>query len=69
MTRAEQSGARSLGSETIHLLNNHLGIILGFVDLLLAETPEDDIRRSDLLEIKQATVAALALLAPAAHRG
>jgi hypothetical protein len=41
-----------------------LGVILGFVDLVLEDTPGDDRRRKDLLEIKQAAAAAVALLAP-----
>ena len=56
--------SRTLDSDTIHTLSNHLGVILGFVDLVLEETPEDDGRRRDLLEIKQAAAAAAALLDP-----
>lgn len=57
--------SRSLDSEAIHTLSNHLGVILGFVDLVLEDTPDDDRRRGDLLEIKQAAAAAVALLNPA----
>jgi uncharacterized protein (DUF2252 family) len=49
-------------------LNNHLGIILGFVDLVLDDTPEGDPKRRDLLEIKQAAASAVALLGPAYQR-
>jgi hypothetical protein len=56
--------SRTLDSNTVHTLSNHLGVILGFVDLVLEETPEDDARRGDLLEIKQAAAAAAALLDP-----
>lgn len=52
----------TLSSETIHVLRNHVGIILGFVDLVLDDTPEEDPRRHDLVEIKQAAVSAAVLL-------
>jgi hypothetical protein len=55
---------RTLNSEAIHRLSNHLGIILGFVDLVLQDTAQDDPRRGDLLEIKDAAAAAVALLNP-----
>jgi hypothetical protein len=54
--------ARTLDAQAIHTLSNHLGVILGFVDLVLDDTPEGDRRRADLLEIKQAAAAASALL-------
>jgi hypothetical protein len=59
---------RTLDSETIHLLNNHLGVILGFVNLLLDDTPEEDPRRRDLMEIKEAALSAVTLLGPAYRR-
>lgn len=61
---AQRRDSRTLDSQTIHVLSNHLGVILGFVDLVLEDTPGDDRRRKDLLEIKQAAAAAVALLAP-----
>jgi hypothetical protein len=54
--------ATTLSSETIHVLKNHVGIILGFVDLVLDDTAEEDPRRRDLVEIKQAAVSAAVLL-------
>jgi hypothetical protein len=59
--------SRTLDPETIHALSNHLGVILGFVDLVLVDTPADDRRRADLLEIKEAAAAAVALLTPGAR--
>jgi hypothetical protein len=47
--------------DPIHEMRNYLSIVLGFVDLLLVDT-SDDKRRGDLLEIKQATDRAMALL-------
>jgi hypothetical protein len=65
---AEDPESGRLTSEGVHLLKNHLGIILGFIDLVLDETPESDPRRHDLIEIKQAAVSAAALLDPSARR-
>ena len=65
MTELDPKGdARTLNSEAIHALSNHLGVILGFVDLVLQDTSEDDARRGDLLEIRDAAAAAVALLNP-----
>jgi hypothetical protein len=38
----------------VHALSNHLAVILGFIDLVLAETQPDDPRRVDLIEIRDA---------------
>jgi hypothetical protein len=46
-----------------HDFKNHLAIILGFAEILVAETPDEDPRRRDLEEIHKAAVTALALLA------
>jgi len=54
--------ANTLGPEKIHSLSNQLGIILGFVELVLETTPEGDPRRPDLLEIKQAAETAMNLM-------
>lgn len=45
-----------------HDFKNHLGIILGFVDLLLEDIAADDPKRSDLQQIQRAASAALDLL-------
>lgn len=46
-----------------HDFKNHLGVILGFSEILLAEAAASDPRRGDLEEIHKAATAALALLA------
>lgn len=46
-----------------HDFKNHLGIILGFSELLIAHVPAGDTRRGDLEEIHTAANAALDLLA------
>jgi hypothetical protein len=45
-----------------HDFRNHLGIILGFSEMLLADAAADDPRRSDFEEIHKAVTAALDLL-------
>ena len=47
---------------TAHTLSNHLAVILGFVELILSETPADDPRRGDLEEIRHAAVEASRIL-------
>ena len=43
-----------LDGAAIHALSNHLAVILGFIELVLAETQPDDPRRPDLIEIREA---------------
>ena len=45
-----------------HDLKNHLAIILGFSEILLAEAPSGDPRRRDLDEIHKAATAAFDLV-------
>jgi phospho-acceptor domain-containing protein len=45
-----------------HALRNHLAIILGYAELLLQDTPENDPRRPDFEEIFRAARAALHLV-------
>jgi hypothetical protein len=44
----------TLSSAEAHDLKNQLGIVLGFLDLLIEDTPESDPRRADLLEVRKA---------------
>jgi hypothetical protein len=57
-------GTVTLSGDAVHALSNHLGIILGFVELMLAEAADDDPRRQDLLEIRRAARAAAGLMKP-----
>ena len=55
-------------SKFAHDLKNHLGVILGFVELLIADA-EDARTREDLLEIQKAARHALALVSDSSERG
>jgi signal transduction histidine kinase len=46
----------------VHELKNQLGIILGFAEILVAETDDHDPRRADLIEIQKAAQKAVSLL-------
>ena len=52
----------SLDSSALHALSNHLAVILGFIELVLSETPADDPRRADLMEIRDAAVEAAKII-------
>jgi hypothetical protein len=45
---------RGLDAAAVHALSNHLAVILGFIELVLTETPPNDPRRGDLEEIRLA---------------
>jgi signal transduction histidine kinase len=40
--------------EAVHDLNNQLAVILNFTTFVLEDTPDDDPRREDLLEVQRA---------------
>ena len=54
-----------LDAAKIHALTNHLAVILGFVELVLVDTPEADPHRRDLIEIRDAAVQAAELIGQA----
>jgi hypothetical protein len=54
--------------ELIHRFKNHLSIVLGFSELLLASFPEDDPRHGDILEVRKSARAALDMLPELASR-
>jgi signal transduction histidine kinase len=49
-----QPDKRGLDATAVHALSNHLAVILGFIELVLSDTPPEDPRRPDLEEIRQA---------------
>jgi hypothetical protein len=55
-------------ADVIHRLKNHLAIIVGFCDLLVAECDETDPRRADLVEVNKAAREALALMPEVTRR-
>ena len=46
----------------VHDMKNLLGIVIGYVNLLIDESPAGDPRRADLEEIRKAGEGALALV-------
>ncbi|OFW16206.1 MAG: hypothetical protein A3F70_08895 [Acidobacteria bacterium RIFCSPLOWO2_12_FULL_67_14] len=52
----------------IHEFKNHLSVIIGFCDLLLRDLPEGDPKRADILEMRRAGQAAIALLPKLSER-
>ena len=52
--REDDRPRRVLDADTEHTVKNHLAVIVGFCELLLAETPPEDSRHGDLLEISRA---------------
>jgi hypothetical protein len=48
--------------EALHSLRNHIAVVVSFSELLLGELPADDRRHRDVLEIRKAALAAMAML-------
>jgi hypothetical protein len=55
-------------ADVLHQLKNHLAVIVGFTDLLLAEAQEGDPRTADLREVHNAARQAMAVLPDVAKR-
>jgi hypothetical protein len=51
-----EPGSNRIDGGAVHALSNHLAVILGFIELVLADTKPDDPRRADLIEIRDAAV-------------
>jgi signal transduction histidine kinase len=58
----ERPAALLPDAKTRHDLRNQLGVILGYAEMLLADAAQEDPRRADLDEIRQAAVNALDLV-------
>ena len=54
--------------DLLHQFKNHLGIVVGFCDLLVDELQENDPKRNDIMEIHKAGRAAMALVPELAKR-
>ena len=61
-TSRRSSPVTTLDGPALHALSNHLAVILGFIELVLAETKPDDPRRADLIEIRDAAIEAAKLI-------
>ena len=61
-------GAHTSEPDLIHKLKNYICIISGFSELLISESPDDDPRRADLVEIHKAAQAAMAIMPDLAER-
>ncbi len=58
-----QDPGHTLGdSRRMHNVRNHLSVIIGFCDLLLGEIASTDRKHGDILEMRKAAHAAIALL-------
>jgi hypothetical protein len=55
-------------AEVVHQLKNHLAIIVGYCDLLIADTADDDPRKADLLDVHKAARDAMAVMPDVARR-
>jgi hypothetical protein len=55
-------------SELIHRLKNHLCIIVGFCELLIADADGDEGRRADLQDIRKAAQDAIDMMPEVASR-
>jgi hypothetical protein len=55
-------GSITLDPEAIHLLSNHLAVIVGFVELMLADAAPGSPHFNDLVEIRAAAVSAANLV-------
>jgi hypothetical protein len=51
-----------LDGPAVHQLSNYLAVILGFVELIIADTPPDNPKYPDLIEIRDAAVEAARLI-------
>jgi hypothetical protein len=54
--------------QLVHILKNHLAVIVGFCDLLIAEAPEGEPRTADLQEVHNAARQAMAVMPEVAKR-
>lgn len=48
--------------DLIHRLKNHLCIVVGFCDLVIADLPSGDRHRADLMEVHKAAMDAMAMM-------
>lgn len=56
-------GSLTLSPADLHVLSNHLAVIVGFVELMIADAAAGEPHFKDLLEIRAAAVGAANLIA------
>jgi hypothetical protein len=59
---SDRRPATPIDGTAVHALSNHLAVILGFAELVLADTAADDPRRGSLVEIRDAAVEAARII-------
>ena len=59
---APQRGSITLDQGDVHLLSNHLAVIIGFVELMIADALPSDTHFNDLMEVRAAAIAAANLI-------
>jgi hypothetical protein len=59
---------QATNAQVVHLLKNHLAVIVGYCDLLIADTPDGDPRKADLLDVHTAAREAMAVMPEVARR-
>ena len=59
---ASTTDSENSADRLAHDLNNLLGIVLGFTDMVIEDLPPGDPRHEDLLEIRKATQSAIGLV-------
>ena len=62
-------GSVRLSPADIHVLSNHLAVIIGFVELMIADAAPGQPHLNDLLEVRAAAVAAANLIGKSADGG
>ena len=62
ITLGKNTDTGELEAPVLHELKNHLSIIIGFCEMVLSELPDTDPKHDDLMEIRKAGDAAIALL-------
>jgi hypothetical protein len=55
-------GSITLDARDVHHLSNHLAVIIGFIELLIADASPSHPHYNDLLEIRTAAIAAANLI-------
>jgi hypothetical protein len=60
--------AQATNAQVVHQLKNHLAVIVGFCDLLLADTADGDPRKADLQDVHHAAREAMAVMPEVARR-